>query len=273
MNFLPALRSQALAGLLLILVALLAGFLLARSPNARAALHQAGVLAAPAPQTIGTFSVPVTETVNYQGILRNADGAPIPSGNYTITVATYESADIQFPEWDDTFVNVPVRNGTFQVVLGGQRPLNTLFINSPIFVGVRVNGLNGGLEFTPRQQVRSVPLATYANHTEYAAAAGHTATAFQVSNANYAYFSTTADYLTGFTKTVYAVNAWGSDSSSSVEVTSHKNNKTGTMCMLTAVQVEQEITAPSCMFNDTTSTLTAGRRNKCELTCFTFSIP
>lgn len=251
-------------GLLLIGVAIV----LAQTPYAQAAMQQA----ARQQETISAAAVPtIPKTTNYQGVVKDANGNPL-NGSYNMILRIYssETSAISTKLWEEFYANVPVREGRFTVLLGGQTPLGTVLDNSPRYVGITVQGVNGDAEMTPRQEIRAVPWARYVSYATYVDAAEIADVATSATLANRADTTNSVVALYAPARHIYTTNAWGSGSATQVEITAHKNNPSGTMCMLTAVRVEVPNVRPNCVFNASNSVLTAQRRNLCEMTCFTF---
>ncbi len=102
---------------------------------------------------------------SYQGILRDVDGSLI-TGPRDIRIAIYVSATGNTPGTDmlgqETFEDVPVRDGVFNVVLTGF----TEHYFPVMFRGHRYLGIKVGddPEMVPRQKVYPVPLAMNAYH-------------------------------------------------------------------------------------------------------------
>ena len=121
--------------------------------NAGAAL---GLKAAEAPV--------IPDTFNYQGFLRKPDGT-LATGMYTITAQIYAAADGGAALYHETFPNVTVRDGLFNVVLGDDpqgQDLSGAFSTAPRFIGLTLVGQGG--ELIPRQRLHAVPWAIYATN-------------------------------------------------------------------------------------------------------------
>jgi microcystin-dependent protein len=108
----------------------------------------------------------VPEYVNYQGLLKAADGSPLATGSYTIEFNIYDQANAGTKVWGpfafDGSVGgghgplVPVVNGGFNVILGpkdtGGASLAGAFAGPNRFIEIKVNG---GDPILPRQQFLS----------------------------------------------------------------------------------------------------------------------
>lgn len=109
----------------------------------------------------GTTTVP--PYLNYQGILRDAEGKPI-SGVHKLVFRIYDNVTDPLPEalWMEEHTEVTVRDGDFSVLLGNNKAIPPeLFTGPDRFVGVMVDALD---EMVPRQRFASVPFAMYADH-------------------------------------------------------------------------------------------------------------
>ncbi len=112
---------------------------------------------AAAPPTPAIASIPTP--VSYQGTLRLANGT-LPTGPYTITLNIYNAVTGGTPLHSETFANVPVRNGSFSVVVGDATPINpAVFDNANLYIGITVAP---DPEMLPRQRLFPVPWAMQA---------------------------------------------------------------------------------------------------------------
>jgi hypothetical protein len=107
--------------------------------------------------TTGAYAQ-VPRNISYQGQLMENNQAA--TGAYTITI-NYYTAGGTAPIYTETFSNVTVQNGIFNVILGsnGGFPA-TMDFNEQYFIGVQVNG---GGELTPRTAMLASPYALNAN--------------------------------------------------------------------------------------------------------------
>ena len=115
-----------------------------------------GPKAAQAPQAA------VPPTFNYQGVLRQADGS-LANASYNITLRLYDAVAGGNMLHQETFPNVSVRDGIFNVVLGDDagNPLNaSVFSDAPRYLGITTGA---DPEMTPRQRLHPVPWALQAN--------------------------------------------------------------------------------------------------------------
>lgn len=102
----------------------------------------------------------VPEVMNYQGILKDADGNPL-NGSYTMTFRIYDEPEGGNNLCEETHANVTVRDGHFNVLLGYSVPLSAELFSSPDrYIGVTVDPYD---EMYPRQRFATVPYAFHAN--------------------------------------------------------------------------------------------------------------
>ena len=92
----------------------------------------------------------IPQTMSYQGVLTDANGVPVPDGNYNVTFRLYEGATGGNPLWEEAQL-IAATSGIFNVILGRVIPLNLAFDN-PYWLGVTVAA---GSELTPRIQLTS----------------------------------------------------------------------------------------------------------------------
>jgi hypothetical protein len=113
------------------------------------------------------LSQEVPQTINYQGRLLNAIGAPVPDGTYEITFSLYNLDQTKL--WDETLI-VEVGSGLFSVTLGQINPLGEIIISNPppLFLGIKI-GENPEME--PRTPLSSGPYALRSLITNEAAIA------------------------------------------------------------------------------------------------------
>jgi len=96
----------------------------------------------------------IPEKLNYQGVLKDSQGAVVPDGTYTMTFRIYNVASGGSPLWEET-QDVSVSKGVFNVVLGSVNPLDVSF-SDQLYLGISVSG---GEELSPRLPFTSVPYA------------------------------------------------------------------------------------------------------------------
>ena len=130
------------------------------APALATAAESLGLKAAEAPVIPSTF--------NYQGLLRNPDGS-LMTGAYTITAQVYGAAAAGSVLYTETFPNVTVREGVFNIVLGDDpqgQDLQSVFSATPRYIGITLVGQ--GEELIPRQRLHGVPWALYATNASQA---------------------------------------------------------------------------------------------------------
>ena len=105
------------------------------------------------------LSPTIPTAFSYQGTLRPANGT-LPTGPFTITLNIYNTVTGGTPLHSETFANVPVRNGSFSVVVGDATPINpAVFDNANLYIGITVAP---DPEMLPRQRLFPVPWAMQA---------------------------------------------------------------------------------------------------------------
>ena len=92
--------------------------------------------------------------MNYQGVLIDAEGNPIPDGNIVLTFKIYDTAADGEPIYEETQSEVNVAGGIFNVIIGSTNPLNLSF-DKPYWLGITVGA--EGSELTPRIELTSSP--------------------------------------------------------------------------------------------------------------------
>lgn len=90
----------------------------------------------------------VPQTMSYQAVLTDANGAVVADGNYNLGFKLYNTATGGTPMWTET-QNAAVKNGIANVILGSVTPLNLPF-DRTYWLGVTVGA---GAELAPRIQL------------------------------------------------------------------------------------------------------------------------
>ena len=103
-------------------------------------------------------------TINYQGVLVNAAGAPA-SGPVVMTFKLYNAATNGSLLYTEVQNSIAVANGNFNAVIGAFTPI-TLPFDVPYWLGVTINA---DAEMTPRQPLASSPYAFRASLLDSAA--------------------------------------------------------------------------------------------------------
>ncbi|MFH2124143.1 MAG: phage tail protein [Pseudomonadota bacterium] len=123
-----------------------------------------------------TFShaASIPPLINYQGMLTDAQGAPIANGTQKLTFNIYDAANGGNLIWGpQVFDPVPVINGMFNIILGttdsGGRSIVDAFGAEARFLGITVDtvGQTAGTAITPRQQILSTPYAMQAGKANH----------------------------------------------------------------------------------------------------------
>lgn len=139
---------------------------------------QLGAAAAPANAPTALDTVPTL--INYQGTLRDLEGALL-SGVVTLTFRLYNDIVDPAAIWTEEHTSVTVRQGHFSVLLGGNNPLTqSLFDNQDRYIGVTIAPYD---ELVPRQRLVSVPYAIQAENAKNAENADTATQATQADNA------------------------------------------------------------------------------------------
>ena len=63
-------------------------------------------------------NAPVPNVMNFQGRLAKPDGTPVPDGNYTLRFSLWDAPSAGTEKWNQTYSNVPVRNGIIAILIG-----------------------------------------------------------------------------------------------------------------------------------------------------------
>ncbi len=95
-------------------------------------------------------SAQVPQTMSYQGVLVDANGTPVPDGNYDLHFKLYTTVSGGSAIWSES-QNAAVVRGVFSVTLGSSAPLAPAF-DQPYWLGIAVGT---GAELTPRVELTS----------------------------------------------------------------------------------------------------------------------
>jgi CcmD family protein len=71
-------------------------------------------------------SAQVPRLVHYQGMLKNAEGEPF-TGTVDLVFSIYQRPMADTPQWSETHRNMAITDGKYEVLLGGETPLNLSF--------------------------------------------------------------------------------------------------------------------------------------------------
>ncbi len=98
----------------------------------------------------GVLFSQVPQTISYQGVLTDTDGAIVPDGDYSIVFTLYDALTGGTNLWTET-QTVTVSGGLFNVILGSVNPINLEF-DKQYWLGISIEG---GDELTPRTELTS----------------------------------------------------------------------------------------------------------------------
>jgi hypothetical protein len=102
---------------------------------------------------IGSTAVP--QTTSFQGVLTDAEGAPLPDGQHVLDVRLYDGPDGGAALlWEEQH-QVTTSSGQFHVILGSQVPLSLPF-DEPYWIATEVDGQG---ELSPRIPLSGSPYA------------------------------------------------------------------------------------------------------------------
>jgi hypothetical protein len=104
--------------------------------------------------TVNSFAQ-IPNTLNYQGLLTDAQGNPVTDGNQLLTFRIYENQSGGSAIWTEIISAVPTVNGVFNVILGKTTALNLPF-DKPYWMGISIGGNN---ELAPRTELTSFAYA------------------------------------------------------------------------------------------------------------------
>lgn len=105
----------------------------------------------------------IPELLNYQGVLKNADGELVEDGDYAINFKLFQVPAGGTHVWQESQV-VHTTNGVFHAVLGVNSTIGD-FPSENAYLGISING---GAELTPRKQIVSVGYAFESRNANFA---------------------------------------------------------------------------------------------------------
>ena len=140
------------------------------------------------------YAQSVPQLINYQGMLRQADGSLFDDNTYDISFRVYDNPNPESEEstliWGETY-QVMVVDGQFNVILGaaGGEPVGGAAVNDIAYAFTESNrylGITVGTdpEILPRQQILSAPFALQAAAADNAIQAEHAAQADSATQAD-----------------------------------------------------------------------------------------
>ena len=107
--------------------------------------------------TSNIFAQGIPETINYQGILKDASGVVVPNGDYNLTFKLYDVESGGSSIWSETKL-ISVASGIVNTQLGSVTPIPQATFGSAAWLGITVAA---GTELTPRIALTAVPYSIY----------------------------------------------------------------------------------------------------------------
>lgn len=105
-------------------------------------------------------SAQVPNKVSYQGLLTKPSGVPVTDGNYTLKIDFYDALSAGTLQQTETFANVNVQLGRFNLTLGSVAPLAAIF-TKPLWVQLTATAGPAGITYpqtiSPRTELTSSP--------------------------------------------------------------------------------------------------------------------
>ncbi|MFN3693696.1 MAG: hypothetical protein ACK4UV_01710, partial [Ignavibacterium sp.] len=98
------------------------------------------------------YSQSIPQTINFQGVLKDASGNIVPNGDYNLTFKIYNVESGGTALWTETKL-INVTNGIFSTQLGSVTPISLPF-DAAYWLGITVGS---DPEMTPRTPFTSVP--------------------------------------------------------------------------------------------------------------------
>ena len=99
------------------------------------------------------FSQSIPQTINYQGILKDAAGVVVQNGNYNLTFKLYDAESGGTVLWNET-KTINVVGGIINTQLGSVTPIPSTAFAVMTWLGITIES---GSELTPRISLSSVP--------------------------------------------------------------------------------------------------------------------
>jgi hypothetical protein len=134
----------------------------------------------------------VPQTMNFQGILKDADGLPVNDTKFMeFRIYSVETGGTVL--WTEQHLNVGITDGLFSVTLGE----NTPFPNTNFFIvypEVFITFVVGGEEMLPRQKFNSVPYSIRTKNADFAQ---------ESDESYYSYYAENAGQLNGLNSNFY----------------------------------------------------------------------
>lgn len=107
---------------------------------------------------LATAAMANSNTVSYQGVLRDATLTPVADDTYDMRFSLWDDPATGTKRWGDETQPVATRNGTFSVYLGSTLPLGAVFSQfAALWLQIEVD-MGAGFEvYNPRVPLASVP--------------------------------------------------------------------------------------------------------------------
>ncbi|MBK7629192.1 MAG: hypothetical protein IPJ23_00310 [Ignavibacteriales bacterium] len=83
------------------------------------------------------YSQGIPETINYQGILKDAAGVVVPNGDYNLTFKLYDVESGGAAIWSESKL-ITVSNGIVNTQLGSVTPIPPSTFNAALWLGIAV---------------------------------------------------------------------------------------------------------------------------------------
>jgi len=99
------------------------------------------------------YSQGIPQTINYQGVLKDASGVVVPNGDYSLTFKLYDLPSGGSALWNET-KTINVVGGIINTQLGSVTPITSATIVGAAWLGITVGT---GSELIPRITLTSVP--------------------------------------------------------------------------------------------------------------------
>jgi hypothetical protein len=105
----------------------------------------------------------IPKMINYQGMLTNPDGTPVPDDNYKLTFKIFDDPLAGTEHWSEVHNSVPVEDGLFSVVLGSLTSIDINFCGFETWLEIKVED---DPPLSPRIKFTSVPYAFRAKRSD-----------------------------------------------------------------------------------------------------------
>jgi hypothetical protein len=116
----------------------------------------------------GPVAAEAPPTINYQGVLTDADGEPV-NGDYSMIFSIYNDSVLSNPDnilWQEVHSSITVTDGLFSVILGLSTPLSTMhFTETGRYLGIKVGA---DPEISPRYHFTTAPYSFQSVMSDFA---------------------------------------------------------------------------------------------------------